>query len=412
MMKEKLRIAVRKFGPFESAIQKIWDDFSSRHKCDVELEAVPMDLHPLYDTILKEDGLKNGDWDIALMNTDWITEAYSSNSIADLMPFIGDDSSVLEEAWSPSLLGKQRFGNAVMGLPFHNGPECLMYRTDLFEDAKEQEAFKNKYNRTLTVPKTWNELMEVASFFHRPQAGLYGTTFAAYPDGHNTVFDFCLQLWTRGGQLITENDKVVLHSKATVEGMKFYRKALQNKEAIHPKSREFDSVEAGLAFANGELALSVNWFGFAANCEVSPDSKVKGKVDVAYIPAGEGGEGVSLNAYWMYVIGAGSKKQQLAYDFINFATSAKNDELLTLEGGIGCRVSTWRSPKVNQEIPYYHKLEELHQNTESLPRMNNWSQVADIIDELVLKVINTEEDIENILATAQEKVDQLELVNT
>ncbi|OHX66506.1 extracellular solute-binding protein [Flammeovirga pacifica] len=410
-MKEKLRIAVRKFGPFESALQKIWSDFCSQRSCDVELEAVPLDLHPLYDTTLKNYGLKNGDWDIALMNTDWITEAFSTKSIIDLMPFIGNDPSVIETAWSPSLLGKQRFEKSVVGLPFHNGPECLMYRTDLFEDPKEKEVFKKKYNRELTVPSTWDELMEVATFFNRPSENLYGTTFAAYPDGHNTVFDFCLQLWTRGGQLITENNQVVLHSKATVDGMKFYRKALQNKDAIHPKSREFDSVEAGLAFANGELALSVNWFGFAANCEVNPDSKVKGKVDVAYIPAGQGGEGVSLNAYWMYVIGAGSKKQQLAYDFIQFATSVKNDELLTLEGGIGCRISTWRSPKVNEEIPYYHKLEELHQNTESLPRMNNWSQVADIIDELVLKVINTDETIESILSKAQIKVNQLQLVN-
>ncbi|BDD02335.1 extracellular solute-binding protein [Persicobacter psychrovividus] len=410
-MKEKLRIAIRKFGPFESAIQKMWDDFCTKNSCDVELDAVALELHPLYDTTLKNEGLKQGAWDIALMNTDWITEAYSTDSIIDLMPFMKNPSE-LAGAWSESLLGKQRFGKVFVGLPFHNGPECLMYRTDLLEDLEEKVAFKKKYHRELSVPETWDELMEVAAFFHRPEKNLYGMTFAAYPDGHNTVFDFCLQLWTRGGQLINEDGQVMLYSKATIEGMKFYRKALQNKAAIHPKSRELDSVTAGQAFANGESAFSLNWFGFAANCEVSPDSRVKGKVDVANIPSGDGGESVSLNAYWMYVIGVGSKHQPLAYDFIKFATSAANDELLTLEGGIGCRISTWRSPQVNQEIPYYYKLEELHQNTESLPRMEHWPQVANIIDELVLKVINTEEDIENILATAQQKVDQLELVNS
>ncbi|WP_282037198.1 ABC transporter substrate-binding protein [Saccharicrinis aurantiacus] len=406
-MKEKLRIAVRKFGPFESAIDKIWADFCKQNNCDLELEAIPMDLHPLYDSTLKNDGLKNGEWDIALINTDWITEAYSSNAILDLVPFINNDSSIDTEAWSNSMLSKQSFDNAFMGLPFHNGPECLIYRKDLINDPKEKEAFKAQYGRELELPKTWDDLMEVATFFNRPEDNLYGTTFAAYPDGHNTVFDFCLQLWTRGGQLITDDKKVILNSEAAVAGMNFYRKALQNTDAIHPASRDFDSVKAGLAFAAGELAMCVNWFGFAANCEVNADSKVKGKVDVAYIPAGEGGEGVSLNAYWMYVIGAGSKKQQIAYEFIKFATSAQNDELLTLEGGIGCRVSTWRSPKVNAEIPYYHKLEELHQNTKSLPRMGNWSQIADIIDELVLKVINTEEAIESILETAQTKVNKL-----
>ena len=32
-------------------------------------------------------------------------------------------------------------------------------------------------------------------------AGRYGTVFAAFPDGHNTLYDFALQLWSRGGEL-------------------------------------------------------------------------------------------------------------------------------------------------------------------------------------------------------------------
>jgi len=74
-MSKKFRIAVRKFDAFESAIDKIWASFCEKTGCNLELEAVPLDLHPLYDTILKEEGLKNGTWDVSLINTDWITEA-------------------------------------------------------------------------------------------------------------------------------------------------------------------------------------------------------------------------------------------------------------------------------------------------------------------------------------------------
>jgi len=118
--------------------------------------------------------------------------------------------------------------------------------------------------------------------------------------------------------------------------------------------------------------------------------------------------GTSLNAYWMYVIGKGSAHKKVAYDFIRFAVNAKNDKLLTLEGAIGCRKSTWHDADVNKEVPYYHKLEKLHENTRSLPRKSNWSDIANVIDQLVLEVINTSKDIASILDQAQQKIELIE----
>ncbi|TGV02602.1 ABC transporter substrate-binding protein [Flavivirga rizhaonensis] len=409
MAQNKFRIAVRKFDAFESAIDKIWASFCKETGCNLELEAVPLDLHPLYDTILKENGLANGTWDVSLINTDWIAEAYATNAIEDLTPHINENApSGFPNGWSRSLLYKQEFDNKIVGLPFHDGPECLIYRKDLFESDEEGVNFYKAYGKPLEIPKTWDDLMQVAEFFNRPEDNLYGTTFAAFPDGHNTVFDFCLQLWTRNGELFDTNKKIKLNSEEAIEGMVFYRKALQNLNAIHPESRDFDSVKSGMAFANGNLAMMVNWFGFASMCEFLKDSKVKGKVDITNVPAGPNGKGTSLNAYWMYVIGSGSQHKDLAYQFIKYAVNEENDKLLTLEGAIGCRKSTWYDADVNKEVPYYHKLEALHKKTRSLPRKSNWSEIANIIDQLVLDVINTSKDIKLILDNAQKEVDSME----
>ncbi|TNJ42191.1 sugar ABC transporter substrate-binding protein [Tamlana fucoidanivorans] len=409
MGKNTFKIAVRKFDAFESAIDKIWEAFCKKTGCPLQLEAIPFDLHPLYDTILKNNGLKNGDWDVSLINTDWITEAYTSNAIEDLTPYIKyDPPEDFPHGWSRSLLYKQEFDNKTVGLPFHDGPECLIYRKDLFESMEEGIRFYRDYGKQLVVPKTWDDLIEVAEFFNRPEDNLYGTTFAAYPDGHNTVFDFCLQLWTRNGDLFDEHNRVKLNSQAAIEGMTFYRNALKNINAMHPNSRDFDSVKSGMAFANGELAMMVNWFGFASMCEFLEDSKVKGKVDITDVPAGPNGRDTSLNAYWMYVIGSGSQHKDLAYQFIKFAVNKANDKLVTLEGAIGCRKSTWIDKEVNKTVPYYHKLDALHENTRSLPRKSNWSDIADVIDDLVLKVINTTQEIKDILDEAQIKINHIE----
>jgi len=61
----------------------------------------------------------------------------------------------------------------LMGVPQYFNFPMLFYRRDLLEDPKEQAAFKAEYGRDLTVPKTYDELYEVAQFFHRPP-DLYG----------------------------------------------------------------------------------------------------------------------------------------------------------------------------------------------------------------------------------------------
>ncbi len=163
-----------------------------------------------------------------------------------------------------------------------------------------------------------------------------------------------------------------------------------------------------MAFATGEIAMMVNWFGFASMCEVTDFSKVKGKVDIRDVPAGKSGNGVSLNAYWMYAISSGSKNKKLAYDFIRFALNAENDKLLTMEGAIGCRKSTWQDVEVNQTVPYYSKLEDLHKNTRSLPRKAHWSEISEVIDHVVLDAINEKKDPGEILKKAQTEIDKIE----
>ncbi len=404
-LKNKFRIAVRKFGPFESAMEKLWLKFCGETGCAFEPEFVPMDLHPLYHATIADGGLKNGDWDVAHINTDWIFEAWTNGHLEDLSEYIRKNPPAgYPDGWSESLLQMQRFENGISGLPFHDGPECFIYRKDLFEDKREQDAFFQRYRRPLTVPDSWDDFLLIAQFFNRPEQNLYGTVFACLPDGHNTVFDFCLQLWTRGGAIIGPGESVNLHTPQAIAALNFYRKIVGDSTAVHPKAFEYESVQAGMAFARGEVAMMINWFGFASMCEVYEESKVKGKVDIGRLPYEEGSKSASLNVYWLYTIGAGSRNKQLAYDFIRFAIRPENDKLLTLEGGIGCRISTWNDPGINRVIPYYHKLEMLHREAKSLPQKSNWAEIAAVIDAAVLRALNTNDPSELILKEAQQKI--------
>jgi multiple sugar transport system substrate-binding protein len=404
---EKLRIAVRKFEPFESTLQKLWDLFCQKYNITVEAEMIPMELHDLYKETIQEKGLKNGNWDIAHLNTGWIFDAANEQAVLDLNPFIAENTPQdYPKGWHHSLLHLQQINNGTYGLPFHDGPECLIFRKDLFENKIEQENFKEEFGYELHPPKTWAEFIQIAEFFNRPKDHLYGCVFANFPDGHNMVFDFCLQLWTRGGSLLNAQNQIDINHKESVEALDFYRTITNNKNAVHPQSKDFGSVEAGMAFAKGEAAMAINWFGFASMCEVIEESKVKGKVDITELPHDENRQAASLNVYWLYTIGTGSKHQKLAYDFLQFATTAESDKLLTTEGGIGCRKSTWNDPEINKTIPFYHKLEMLHENALTLPQTPVWPKVAELIDEMVLKALESNIPSSKLIEETQQSIEK------
>lgn len=405
---DKIRIAVRKFEPFEVTLKKLWDEFCLENNVTMEAEMIPLELHDLYEETLAKKGLENGDWDIAHLNTDWIFDAVNANAVENLSPLIENNPPQdFPNGWHESLLHLQEINDNVYGLPFHDGPECLIYRKDLFENDTEKINFKKQLGYELQPPKTWKQFTEIAQFFNRPEENLFGCVFANFPDGHNMVFDFCLQLWTRGGSLLDKNNQININQSVAVKALDFYRSIVNNNKTTHPKSKDFGSVEAGIAFATGEAAMAINWFGFASMCEVIETSKVKGKVDIAELPHNKNHTSASLNVYWLYTIGSGSKHKKVAYDFLRFATTAKSDKLLTNEGGIGCRKSTWIDEEVNKTIPYYHKLSMLHENALTLPQTPIWPKVAALIDHMVLEAINGKVPSATLLEDTQNNIQKI-----
>ena len=151
----------------------------------------------------------------------------------------------------------------------------------------------------------------------------------------------------------------------------------------------------------------VNWFGFAAMGETLPESQVKGRVAIAPLPAAPGSPSASLNVYWTLGIAAGTPHPKIAYDFLRHCASAENDKLLTLEGAIGCRKSTWYDADVNRVIPFYRELEKIHAHARELPRLALWSDLATVIDRLVTSAADTDEPLRDLLLRAQQEANAL-----
>ncbi len=408
-MTEKLRIAIRAFPSFERSIQRQFDHFKAANSFDLDLELVSLDLNPLTKTLFDDGGLTDGTWDIAFIVTDWLADAVETGALLDLAPMMARDPIPgYPEEWSTALTRFQQCGSAVYGIPYHDGPECFIYRKDWFEDSSERERYLEQHGRPLEIPTTWSAFEEIARFFNRPEEGRFGTIFAAYPDGHNTVYDFCLQLWSRGGELADANGSVTLDTPQAIAALDCYRRMVKDRTMTPPGLESVDSVQSGARFAAGEIAMMVNWFGFAAVCE-QPDCPVKGKVGVAPLPAGDNGTSTSLNVYWLLGIGSGSRHKEAAYAFIRHCATPEMDKITTMEGGIGCRLSTWHDPEVNAAIPFYNQLAELHLHTRELPRSRDLPRLIHVIDRAVQHALSSEESTGEILRRAQREANSITL---
>jgi len=382
----RLRIAVRRFGPFESAIAAQFADFVRTTGVDAEIEAVAMDLNPLHDSAIAERGLATGDWDIAFLNTDWLAEAVADGLVEDLTPHLARAPIAdFPEAWSPSLTGLQRFGGGFWAMPYHDGPECLVYRKDLI--AKP--------------PGSWEEFHALARQHHDPANDRYGTVLALFPDGHNGFYDFCIHVWSRGGEVFDVDGRPDFTSPAAQAALDFLRTLATDQDAIAPDCRALDSVQSGGLFAQGKVALMANWFGFAAYADTAEDSRVRGLVDVAPLPAGAGGRSISLNVFWVLAIGSGSANKQLAWDFLRHCATAPMDRLTTTEGAIGVRRSTWVDPEINARLPYYHRLEWLHDHAREMPLTSDLARISHIVDDMMTAAVTTDRSTAELLAEAQ-----------
>ncbi len=128
---------------------------------------------------------------------------------------------------------------------------------------------------------------------------------------------------------------------------------------------------------------------------------------MAPLPAGPGGRPVSLNVFWVLCIGSGSRHKALAWDFLRHCASAPMDLLTTQKGAIGVRRSTWSDPEVNRRIPYYHRLEWLHEHARCLPRTPALAALSHVVDELVGRAVSTGEEGALLLAQAQRRALEL-----
>lgn len=401
----KIRILIRNYADFENALKEQADLFASLHE-GVEVELVSVGIHELHRQAIVEGGLRDGHFDLALLVTDWLAEGLSVGALEDLHRWQAQHPiPEWPEGWPRSLVKPLIIHEKLSSLPWHDGPECLVYRSDLFADSARREDFKTQHGRELAPPTNWEDFEQVARFFTDPSRNLYGTVFAGFPDGHNTLYDFALQIWSRGGELSGSDGHPQINTPEAIAAIDYYRRILGDATVCHPRSPQLDSTQSGDLFLEGEVAMMVNWFGFATR-SCREGSPLGGKVAIAPIPSAAGVAPVSLSVFWAMAMGAGSHNKSLAWDFLRFVAAPERDLAVTRHGTVGVRLSTWRNSELQARIPVYSQIEQISLNARQLPSGIHMPAFAEIVDSVITRALTTNEPTPIILGSAQHEIEE------
>nr|WP_281385972.1 extracellular solute-binding protein [Nocardioides luti] len=375
----------RDFDGFRRAVAAHGDAWA-----DGSVEATWLGLPELQAAVLGPVAAGAAAADLLVVPADWLPALAAAGTIRPLTGLLVDrPPHDWPDAWPASFREGVTWGGSVWGVPFHDGPQLLFTHDAAFADAG------------LAAPATWSDLLAAAVSLHGPDRA--GTVLAGAPDGHNNVYDFVLHLWRCGGDLL-DGRSVVLDSPAAREALALLRGLATG--LVPDDAHALDSNGSGAAFAEGRVAVTVNWAGYAALAAAGPVAGSGFTTRVA--PTHDDGTPTTtVNAFWATAVTSACADPDRAWSYVRHAAGPEMDLATTAAGASGARRSTWTDPTVLAEHPEYALFEAAHAHSRPLPRIPELPTVVDLLNDLVEAVVWQGADADAALARAGR---ELELV--
>jgi trehalose transport system substrate-binding protein len=313
--------------------------------------------------------------------------AIDNNSLAplvanDLVEDLSDHEDMIPDETIEALLPVLYFNDTLYFLPYRPNVQITYYNSEKFEE----------YG--LDVPRSWEELMEVAQTFYEEE-GTGRVAVQASPEAGAgpvgvTVTEF---IWQAGG------DPLELNSPEAVEAFTFLQEL---NEYFNPQTptAKFDTMNTYIA--NDSVYLGSNWpFGINVIVEEAGKEEV-----LAYSgwagPAGEfhvlGGE--------VSAIPNGSPNREAALLFAEYLMSRETQELLTRElAWPSVREDAYDAVEGWQQ-PYFEAVLESMESTQARPNVVYWGEVQRIMADAWNEIVSGGADPQEALDRYQDQLEQ------
>ncbi|MBB5702039.1 trehalose/maltose transport system substrate-binding protein [Ochrobactrum daejeonense] len=262
--------------------------------------------------------LAAGNADIDVYQTDVVWAPQLSDQFIDLTEAAKDVTG----AHFPSIIASQTVNGKLVALPFYTDAPALFYRKDLLE----------KYNKQ--VPVTWDEMAATArEIMDKERAegksDLWGFVFQG--NAYEGLTCNALE-WIKssgGGQIVEADGTISVNNEkaaAALDRVKGWIGTISPQGALAYQEEESRGV-----WQTGNAVFMRNW-PYAYALGNSADSGVKGKFDVAPLPAGAQGDAPSSTlGGWNLAVSRYSAKQDAAIALVKYLASPEVQKAQAIE---------------------------------------------------------------------------------
>jgi len=295
------------------------------------------------------------DPDIDVYQTDIVWAPQLASSFIDLKPYVKDR---LGDVF-PTILASQTVDGKLVALPMFADAPALYYRKDLLE----------KYHKP--VPQTWEELAATAKAIMDGEraAGksrIWGFVFqgAAYEGLTCNALE-----WMRAegaGNIVEKDGRISVYNDKTVKVLDMARGWIGT---IAPEGvLSYQEEESRGVWQTGNAVFMRNW-PYAYPLGNSAGSPIKGRFDVAPLPAGaEGGIHAGTLGGWSLAVSRYSRHKAIAIKLVKFLSSkAVQKERAITSARLPTLKSLYDDPEITARQPIIGRMKAALENAVARP---------------------------------------------
>ena len=326
----------------DGSIAKLINKFNKEKisKLEAVHREMPASSNAYYDKLRTE--FQAGTSDISVLGTDviWPKQFAPQNWTMDLSDRFPASE---QKKFIPVTIQVAEYEGGIYSVPWESCPDAglLYYRKDLLDDSGIS-----------SPPETWDELKEMAVQVSKDAGIQNGFVFQGsnYEGGVCNALEY---IWTHGGDVLDENDNVVIDSPEAAAGLATYHDMIASGAAPEAVAN-WTETESSANFYNGDSVFIRYWpslyggFGDPATTKIKPE-----QIGIAPIPVDDpGGQTYSCLGGWEMSIYANTEIEEDAWKFIEFMTSYESQKTRTIIGGYDpSRKALYSDPEVAEATP-------------------------------------------------------------
>lgn len=321
-------------------------------------------------------GARSADVDVYMIDVIW--PGLISQHLLDLTNAV---PKAQIDQFFPAIVKANTVNNKLVGVPWFTDAGVLYYRTDLMK----------KYGFA-KAPKTWTEMASMAKTIQdgerKANPKFYGFVF----QGKNNESLTCNALeWVSsfgGGDIVDSSGKVTINNPKALAAL---TAAQSWVGSISPDAvTTYGEEEARNVWQAGNAAFMRNWpYAYAAGQQKG--SVIAGKIGVAALPAGEGGQSAATLGGWQLAVNGYSKHPKEATDLVLYLTSMAEQKRRAIAASYNPTMpALYKDADVLKAVPFFGSLYDVFTNAVARPAAttkSKYSQVSNAFASSVYSVL-------------------------